>query len=269
MKLEHEYYDLQDLEKRWSEYGYTEKDILKYGVSGKLQFSIIVPNRPNTTILISRVAQLSGGELVTCNETFAGGPGCIYTISSFTVKDILLAESDYTKNGIHSEVNLQLEIPCTEPKCKYPNLANCNLEYSIVPLAGPSDRTYTGVTCNRFDLIVTHTNVLAFEETYLKADAEEPTPPYLDPDNEFYSVTLDLAVQAWKAIFKDKKHCDKASAALAAAAYLESQESGCAELLEKYNMELTPTFASQIAKIAAGEYSPNKVKWNEYRNRNK
>ena len=26
MKLEHEFYDLQDLEKRWSEYGYTEID---------------------------------------------------------------------------------------------------------------------------------------------------------------------------------------------------------------------------------------------------
>ena len=74
MKLEHEYYDLQELEKRWSEYDLTEKDILKHGVSGKLQFSIKVPHKPHTSVMISRYTNLHhdneylNGEQVTCSE---------------------------------------------------------------------------------------------------------------------------------------------------------------------------------------------------------
>ena len=37
---------------------------------------------------------------------------------------------------------------------------------------GPSGKSRTDFTCNQFELIVTHTNVLAFEETYLKAEED-------------------------------------------------------------------------------------------------
>ena len=271
MKLEHEFFDLQELEKRWSEYGLTEKDILKYGVSGKLQFSIFPPNSP----IISRIAQLHNtneylnGETVICSENVDGGNGSIYNISIITVKNIFHAESNYAQNGIPSEVELELEIPCPEPKCKFPNRATCWLEYCLLPHPGASAESRKGFTCNRFDLIVTHKNELAFEETYLKPEPEEQKPPYLDPDNEFYSVTLDLAVRAWKVIFEEKKHLDKNSAGKAGSAYLRSPESGCTELLQKFDIELTPTLADNIAKVAAGEYSPNKSKWNRFCKRNK
>jgi hypothetical protein len=42
MKPDHKYYDITELIQRWSEHGVTEKDLLKYGADGKLQFSISI-----------------------------------------------------------------------------------------------------------------------------------------------------------------------------------------------------------------------------------
>jgi hypothetical protein len=269
MKPAHDYYDLKELKERWSEFFLTEKDILKYGVSGKLQFSFRVHSGSDTFNFIYGNGNLSDGEEFYCDEIDSDrSKKGVYNISAGTVNNILKAESDYIKNDIPSEVDLKLKIPCPSPKCKIPNRATtCDLVYSGFPIMDSSDGHYvTDYTCNRFDLIVTHENVLAFEETYIKPEPEEKTPPYLDPDNEFYSVTLDLAVKAWKAIFEDRKHLDSNSAGIAGATYLKSRESGCAELSKKYNIELTDTLAENIAKIAVGEYSPNKPKWNNFRN---
>jgi len=183
MKLEHEFYDLQDLEKRWSEYGLTEKDILKHGVSGKLQFSFRIPSGSDTFIHIYAIGNLSDGEVFICDEIAPDCGGSIYNISTVTVNDLFEAESNYIKNGIPSTVDLRLEIPCSNPKCKFPDRAtNCNIVYSDFPLMGTDEDSYINFTGNRSDLIVTHENVLAFEKNHLKP--EEQTLPYPDPTHD-------------------------------------------------------------------------------------
>jgi hypothetical protein len=122
------------------------------------------------------------------------------------------------------------------------------------------------VQIQKKDLIVTLDDVKRFEKNELQR--EDPLPPYMDPTNEYYSVTLDLAVKTWKAIFVDKKCLNNNSATKAGSQYLKSPENGYEDRLKKNNMELSDKLASEIAKIAAGEYSPSKIKWNEFK-RNK
>lgn len=55
MKPELPYYDIKELRKRWSENGLTEQDLLKYGESGELQFSIrLGPSTEQAHIEISQ-----------------------------------------------------------------------------------------------------------------------------------------------------------------------------------------------------------------------
>jgi hypothetical protein len=276
-KPDHEYYDIIELIARWQEDNieFTEIDLLKHGSSGKLQFSVWITNAQNTSVEDDSFDDyISIYQTGTNREDFkpeltkiAPGEKRLYRISPQSVNKLLdfsTRSSGYSNQdlmamrsgGLGNYIkNFELLPDCkgcanNEELCE----KKCN-----VKLQG-------NVQIQKKDLIVTLDDVKRFEKNELQR--EDPLPPYMDPTNEYYSVTLDLAVKTWKAIFVDKKCLNNNSATKAGSQYLKSPENGYEDRLKKNNMELSDKLASEIAKIAAGEYSPSKIKWNEFK-RNK
>jgi hypothetical protein len=284
-KPDHDYYDILELIERWR-LKYKEKikikDLLKWGASGRLQFSIYVTIVDSFWFSHFEIMpfSISKDEVEDVNQEYMRSPWkechCapteiypsekrLYRVEKRSIDDLL---SPREKERIQPILLMNCN-DCSEfEQCKNSN----TLDYSAQLLIHETSHFVKkhkyvdeihAFHITKDNLVVTHDDLIRFEkESFIH---KESTPPYLDQENKFYSVTLDLAVRTWRAIFIDKKHLEQNSAANAGKKYLLSPDSGCAELLEKIDMKLSDTLVSKIAKIAAGEYSPNKAKWNEFR----
>ena len=282
MKPDLNYYSLEDLVERWKEYNIKENDLLKYGQDGKLQFSMwVTPPSDNYSYVKITCGYYEWLEDEETNPIARReypiyfGSRELFMLSHGTIDKLL-------NTALKGTAHPRLNPICGDCPKKCENLNHGRSAGLYVSYSGSLDREYADLNnmdtdvyahehdflaITKDDLVVRHSDLVQFEKYHFKP--EEVLPPYLDPDNEFYSVTLDLAVRAWKALFEEKKHLLEASAGKAGAAYLQRPESGCTELLYESGIKLTPTLAENIAKVAAGEYSPYRQKWNTFCKLNK
>ncbi len=301
-KPNHEYYSIDDLIKIWREYEVTQTDLLKWGASDSLQFYIWVSVGDEFSYIefkslyynqieISEEDRKNGlqnwEEIPFDTIKILSGNKKLYRIAKQTV-DHFLKKSDETKVRpkllpdcsncpIYSGSNKKCEDSCYVDFTAYydqfhPSYSRKDPEikaFELIPRShhpGIMGQYSDLLNITKNELVVTHDEFKRFETTFLQR--EEIIPPYLDPANEFYSITLDAAVRTWKALFIDKIDLTSNSAKLAGKKYLFSPVSGCNELFSNSQIKLSTTIASEVAKIAAGEYSADKKKWNNFRRGN-
>lgn len=135
-----------------------------------------------------------------------------------------------------------------------------------LPIIQTKSKHYRSI--NKNDLVVTIDEVKRFEKKF--SQKEEDRQPYLDPENELYSVTLDLAIRTWKAVFIEKQYIDKNSPVEAGKAFFHEHKEAFDDLIKNNGYsELSENLIKEIAKIASGEFSPNRAKWNSFREKYK
>ncbi|MDA3823468.1 MAG: hypothetical protein PF450_12780 [Bacteroidales bacterium] len=277
-----DHYNLQDLVRLGDDNNFTEKQLLQLGAKGKLQYSIMpsAPSNARHIMLTHKYIEENnfnpdGYSCVPCDYSTTGcfkSINKIFKISKNTVERIYHNETIHESGYKTPKIKAELLSRCNDNQCQFSS--SCFLDHEIIYDIGVpvSDSRPPVLFCNRTDLIVTSEDIKAYNEKDL--DSIKPTetiPPYLDPENEFYSVTLDIAVQTWKAIFEDKKYLDEASAANAGKRYIMSQKEYYHKLLNQYDMNkkddnsISLKLIGDIARIATGDFSSNKMKWNKFR----
>lgn len=248
MKRKHSYYRLNELlERRWQAHDLSISELLKFAAEDELQLSVILHPDDMIGTPIDYTYNDDDGYEHDCHSDY---------IDSTMVLDIpqriaFQMELKFTNEGMKSKFNIGSIFSCRKQKCSYPKKFGCGPEFE------------GDISCSVNDLLITHENVLRFER---KLPGTEELPPYLDPENEFYSVTLDLAVKGWKAIFEDHNILHEKSPAKSVAKYLLKSDDMKQRFEDKYGEVLTSTMAESIGRIATGQYSSNKgrAEWNKY-----
>lgn len=300
-KPDHEFYTINELVDRWKVYDNTlnEDDLLKYGVNGRLVFSIrVIPPEGVEYVQYQMFTKISDTDSKK-NEW----EECSTPKKAFHDKPLYPNVSIKTMNDVYDLENGQSLEPEFDPICDEfkneckkqchmtatlffdsngPYWSNGSEElWSLEVVQAGSDCPYERTIfnnrqhfekINKRDLCVTLDEVRRFENE--KFQDQFPQPAYLDPENEFFSRTLYAAVKTWEAIFIQKQHLDKNSAAEAGKTFLLSPQN---EFLELFNDWVTKRIggqeikgmsdhlAKEIGKIAGGDYNRDRGKWTQFK----
>lgn len=274
MKPAHEYYKITELIEKWSVHdkNINETDILKWGTSGQLQFSVwistgeyydhidIIQEYQDGTE-IAEEGLLEGKEVckpVSCKTIRIDRERKIWKLSKNTVELLL-------DNRKHDTVFPELLLDCDECKdqpCddtgtiriqptlatwwlrEYPDYDSDHYDYRR------DDPKFSYLYISKEDLVVSHEDMKQFEKEYFKPETQ--TPPYLDPTHPAYNIELALAIETWEALFIHKSHIDEGTAKQATQKYLEKylNYSGDDERYTRYSETDTITKDSPFGRIS-------------------
>ena len=169
MKPEHSYYDIKELVQRWSEYEVKEKDLLKYGANGQLQFSIILgPKSYEYRILIVQSHHDDSNSSICNIKPILYGQRTLFDLNAVTISDLLFSSDS-------NRVIARLTPQCKECSCNSSNCKNIwthalydTLSEFISPLGLQYPRDYEDliVPCNKDDLVIRSDEVLKFEKSF-------------------------------------------------------------------------------------------------------
>ncbi len=274
MKPTHEYYNITELIEKWSVHdkNINETDILKWGASGQLQFSMWISTGEyydhidiiqayQDGIEKAKEGLLEGKKvqkLKSCKEIRIDRERKIWKLSKSTVEFLL---DDKKQDTVFPELLLDCD-GCESQQCDdtrririQPTLATWWLrEYpdyiSEFCDSRRENPQFSYLYISKEDLVVSHEDMKQFEKEYYKP--EIPTPPYLDPTHPAYNVELALAIETWEALFIHKSHIDEGTAKQATQKYLEKylNYSGDDERYTRYSETDTITKDSPFGRIS-------------------
>ena len=199
MEKERDHYSLQDLAIRWKKYPVSCEinDLLGLGAEGLIQFSVTKDKVPGIKSIVAAWHYYSGGEPTECPHHIEISRAQYVKLSKQTLANLTANPDDKALVDMYPW--------CTHcPLNRHPT--NCLVEYKIKyhqefleALEDEElDSLSDSISCRSEDLVVTHGEVLRFEEA-LKSTLH---PPYLNKEHTYYCYELALAVETWRDIFE-------------------------------------------------------------------
>lgn len=294
MKPTHMYYNVSELIAKWSVYdsNINETDILKWGASGKLQFSVwistgiyyehidIIQEYQDGTE-IAEEGLLEGKEVlkhISCETIRIDKERKIWRLSQKSIEFLLDGKK---KNTVFPELLLDCD-DCENTQCddtrtiriqptlaawwleKYPNYDPFHYD------TGQEDPRFRYLYISKDDLVVSHEDMKQFEEEFFKP--EVPIPPYLDPTHFAFNYQLALAIETWNALFIDKSHINEKTAKKAAQQYLKQYQNytGDEEKYKVFSKKSATIDSAPLGKIAVMMHASfnNGVTWKEFKSKN-
>lgn len=261
MKPELDYYDIPGLIVLWSEHDIKESDLLQYGASGRLQFSIwLSPPTANC----GPISIECGYKHVEEDEFSEDGYSC-YSLPVHTEKIYygdrkLFKVSPKTADQLLNKKIAGKAIAIISLRCEGCS-GNCSSQTSSAGQYINCDTDLSAQTPLRYneileitpsDLIVTIDEVKRFSINELGKQPEKP--PYTVPTTYGYSSDLALAIEIWQAVVVERTILDKKSARRAGIAYIKKHhpELKCGE-----------TRKGEISTVALSGIAPTK-EWSKF-----
>jgi hypothetical protein len=241
MMIEHDYYYISELVDRWREFGLTEERLLRYGKEGKLQFSYILKpfgeidcihfvtyESEDDKDVVKTAYQISTG----CEELVKVSSKFISTLIEVIQSDNSLYECDFFDLPLIMQETSEKEQICliTEPSFDKDSRIKVYLKAK--------------------DFVVKVEEVQRFEIDF----KEQPLPPYLNPDKEFYSKHIDVLIRVWTDIFENHLYLDQKTCKQAAKRCIE----------EKYEEEFQITATDNIEYMSRFINACISERWSEF-----
>ncbi|MDA3971256.1 MAG: hypothetical protein PF442_07885 [Desulfobulbaceae bacterium] len=235
MKPDLNYYQINDLLKRWKEYGFSEEYLLQYGASGELQFSrwISPPKweyRFEYIIITCGHYESKRGHHPSGEYKIPYGERILFDVPKEQIDQLLNSNID-KQTGIalipRCDEDCQIcrnlsPVPslyayCSEGRLDEEYLVRNYLD--VNPDIDGEDAPGLIKDVTKKDLVVTLENVRKFEKDFLEMDPQKS--PYLDPARYGYSEDLAIIISTRDAVIEEKNILATVSAKQAGIAYIK------------------------------------------------